>query len=82
MEFDTINQIPASNAWVFFAFSIDYESGKVVSYIKSYDGLTEPILSKSDISFPEYTLNKNAIMIVADVPTNNKIYSAVGGFKG
>lgn len=40
MVIEAIDNIPASNAWVFFAFSIDYAGGKVTTYMKSYDGIT------------------------------------------
>ena len=40
MVMSASNDFLASNAWVFFAFSIDYNSGKVSIYSKSNDGVT------------------------------------------
>lgn len=82
MFIEAIDNIPASDAWVFFAFSIDYSSGKVNAYVKSYDGITQPILKQNVVSYPEFALGKDSILILADVVGNNKYFQQVAGFKG
>lgn len=78
---ETFEGIKASNALIFFAFSADYLKGRVQFYMKSYDGVTEPLSANSDLNFPGFQLNNGATLALGEV-ADNEVFTTLGGFKG
>lgn len=76
------DNIPASDSWVFFSFSADYQNGLVQMYFKIYDGLTKGMDYSDKVSSPTLTLNQNSQFVLGDIQQDNAIFQQIAGFKG
>lgn len=70
MRIEGFDGLPRTDSWVFFAFSADYATGEVSMYAKSFDGVTPPQSKTVSVVFGDFSLNRNAMLILADVQNN------------
>jgi hypothetical protein len=69
------------NTWSFFAISCDYVNGEISIFFYPYDGLSKGNIKTYKVNFPEFSLSKNAELVVASVE-NNPYFQSTSGFIG
>lgn len=71
----------ARNTWSFFAVSCDYVNGEISIFFYPYDGISKGNIKTYKINFPDFSLSKNAELVVASVE-NNPYFQSTSGFIG